>query len=138
MVNLPYPLTASDEVRFLNDGTYDTVKLTAGIHRQTWVSGIALFVDVHISNSSQRTIKRIDLHLERATTFYDHAPASTSVEVATYLRLPDKTERQVLVKRAFKKERHGWQGIPPQSQDVRTCYLDIPPGFVTVDTGMFA
>ncbi|MCJ1478330.1 hypothetical protein MMC13_007008 [Lambiella insularis] len=137
LVNLPYPLTASDELRFSKYGAHDMVKMTAGIHRQTWVSGIALFVDIHVSNSSQKTIKRIDLQLERATTFYDHAPASTSVEVATYLRLPDKTVREILLKRALKKERHGWQGISPQSQDVRTCYLDIPPGLATIDTGRF-
>ena len=136
MVNLPNPLTASDELRSSNFGTHDLIKLTAGIHRQTWVSGTALFVDVHVSNSSRKTVKKIELHLERATTFYDHAAASTNLEVATHLRLPDRTEKELLAKRSTKKARHGWQGILPQSQDVGTYYVDIPPGLATIDTGM--
>jgi len=129
-------LTASDDLRFSNFGTHNLIKLTAGVHRQTWVSGTAIFVDVHISNSSQKTVKKIELQLERATTFYDHAAASTNVEVATHLRLPDRTEKEVLAKRSTRKARHGWQGILPQSQDVGTYFVDIPPGLATIDTGM--
>ncbi|MCJ1284168.1 hypothetical protein MMC26_003499 [Xylographa opegraphella] len=137
LVNLASPLIASDETYSSRIGLHDSIKLTAGVHRQTWVSGIALFVDVHISNSSKRTVKKIELQLERATTFYSHAPASTQAEVATHLRLPDKTEKETLVKQSIKKGHHGWWGIPPQSQDVRTCQLDVPPGLATIDTGRF-
>ncbi|MCJ1387741.1 hypothetical protein MMC18_000584 [Xylographa bjoerkii] len=137
LLNLASPLTASEEIHFSRFGIHDTIKLTAGVHRQTWVSGIALFVDVHISNSSQRTVKKIDLQLEKATTFYSYAPASTQAEMAAHLRLPDKTEKETMVKRSIKKGHHGWRGILPQSQDVRTCQLDIPPGLATIDTGRF-
>jgi len=136
LVNLPNPLTASDELRLSAFGTHNLIKLTAGVHRQTWVSGTALFVDVHVSNSSQKTVKKIELQLERATSFFYHAAASTNVEVGTHLRLPDRTEREVLAKRSTKKARHGWQGILPQSQDVGTYFVDIPPGLATIDTGM--
>ena len=135
-MNLPSPLTASDEIHFSRTGTHDAIRVTAGVHRQTWVSGIALFVDVHVSNSSRRTVKKIDIQLERITTFFDHAPASTQAELAAHLRLPDKTEKETLVKRSIKRGHYGWRGILPQSQDVRTCQLDIPPGIVTIDTGM--
>ncbi|MCJ1432271.1 hypothetical protein MMC27_001627 [Xylographa pallens] len=137
LVNLASPLIASDEIYSSRFGVRDAIKLTAGVHRQTWVSGIALFVDVHISNSSRRTVKKIELQLERATTFYNYAPASTQAELAAHLRLPDKTEKETLVKRSIKKGHHGWSGIPPQSQDIRTCQLDIPPGLATIDTGRF-
>ncbi|MCJ1399537.1 hypothetical protein MMC11_002739, partial [Xylographa trunciseda] len=136
LVNLASPLTANDEIHFSRYGVHDAIKLTAGVHRQTWVSGIALFVDVHISNSSRRTIRKIELLLERATTFYNYAPASTQAEVAAFLRLPDKTEKEVLVKQSIKRGHHGWRGILPQSQDVRTYQLDIPPGLATIDTDM--
>jgi len=81
-------------------------------------------------------VKKIELQLERATSFFYHAAASTNVEVGTHLRLPDRTEREVLAKRSTKKARHGWQGILPQSQDVGTYFVDIPPGLATIDTGM--
>ena len=136
-MNLPDPLTAADEIYFSRFGTHDMIKLTAGIHRQIWVSGVALFVDVHISNSSQKTVKRLELQLERAVTFYHHAAASTDAEVASHLRLPDRTEKAVVARCSSNRQHHGWQGIPPQSQDVRTYSLDIPPGLATIDTGTF-
>ena len=81
-------------------------------------------------------MKKIEIQLERVTTFYSYAPASTQAEVAAHLRLPDKTEKETLVKQSINRGHHGWRGIPPQSQDVRTCQLDIPPGLATIDTGM--
>ena len=135
-MNLPNPLTASDELRFSKFGTHDLIKVTAGVHRQIWVSGVAVFADVHVSNKSQKTVKKIELQLERVTTFFIHAAASTDVEAGTHLRIPDRIDKEILVRRSVKKEHHGWQGIFPQSQDVGTYNLDIPPGLATIDTGM--
>ena len=112
------------------------IRLTAGVHRQTWVSGIALFVDVYISNNSDKTVKKIDIRLEKLTTFFDNAAASTLTEMAGHLRIPDHTDTEIVGRSSVKKARHGWQGILPQSRDVRTCRLDIPTGLVTVDAGM--
>ena len=134
-MNLLNPLTAEDELKLSKTSVHETVKFTAGLHRQTWVSGIAIFVDVHILNSSQKTVRKIELQLERVTAFYNHAPAVTSEEIAAHLRLPDRTEKEIVASRSTKKARHGWQGIAPMSQDVRTCYLEVPSGLVTIDTG---
>ena len=130
-MDLPNPLTADDELRFSRFGTHDLIKVTAGVHRQTCVSGIAVFADVRVSNNSQKTVKKIELQLERVTA------ASTDVENRTHLRIPDRIEKGVLVSCSVNKERHGWQGIFPESQDVGTYNLDIPPGLATIDTGMF-
>ena len=126
---------ASNELRFSKFGTHDLIKVTAGVHRQTWVSGIAVFADVHVSNKSLKTVKKIELQLERVTTFFNHAAAFTDVELGTHLRIPDRVEKEVLVRRSVKREYHGWQGIFPQSQDVGTYHLNIPPGLATIDTG---
>jgi hypothetical protein len=135
LVNLPSPLTASDELRFSRYSTYEVIKLTAGVHRQTWVSGTAMFIDVHVSNSSQKSVKKLELQLEKVTTFYDHAAAATTDEQATHLRLPDRTEKEVVARRIIKKERHGWWGTSPQFEDVATYHVDVPIGLTTVDTG---
>jgi hypothetical protein len=136
LVNLPSPLTAEDELLFPGAGRHERVKLIAGVHRQTWVSGTAVFVDVHISNSTQKPVKKLQLQLEKATTFYDHAPPSTATELAAHLRLPCRTEKEIVTRWTAKKARRGWHGVPAMSQDERTCRLDLPRGLVTIGTGM--
>ena len=136
LVNLPSPLTVSDELCVHKTGFNEVIKLTAGVHRQTWVSGIAMFVDVHISNRSSKMVKKIELHLERVTTFYDHTAASTDVEVASRLRLPDRNEKEVVSKSIIKKRRHRWQGVPAQSHYMSTCAVHVPMDLVSIDLGM--
>ena len=134
-MNLPSPLTTSEQSDFPKLGRHKVVKLTAGVHRQTWVSGVPMFVDVHISNHGPRLVRKITLQLEKVTVFYAHAAAGTKAEMAEHLRLPDRTEREILIKINVRTAHHGWEGIPPDSQDARTLSLNIPQGLVTVDTG---
>ena len=133
-MNLPNPLTADDEL--FSFGVQHIIKLTAGVHRQTWVSGTAIFIDIHVSNYSSRAVKRIDFQLEEVITFYHHAAASTRVEAATHLRIPDRSIKTLAAKSTIKKAHHGWQGIRSQSHEAWTSRLDVPSGLVTVDEGM--
>lgn len=50
----------------------EEIYLTAGIHRQVWVSGTNLFADVHIANDSHKAIKKLELRLERIVLCYNH------------------------------------------------------------------
>lgn len=134
LLSLPNPLTAYDELP-LPGAEPQVIKLTAGLHRQTWVSGIPMFVDVHISNTSRKTIRRVELQLEKATFYFDHAAASTTTEAANHLRYPNRTEKEIVQKVALKKARNGWKGIPPQSHEVRTDDIIVPAGLVTIDAG---
>jgi hypothetical protein len=70
--SLPSPLTVSDEQSFSRTGLLETAKMTAGLHRQVWVSGSSIFVDVHIANGSRKPIKKLDLSLERDILCYRH------------------------------------------------------------------
>lgn len=72
LVSLPSPLTASDE--YIKHSTIGSEKLgiTAGLHRQVWVSGTNIFVDVHIVNHTKKTVKRLELALERDILCYKH------------------------------------------------------------------
>lgn len=72
LMSLPSPLTASDEWIKPRDITVEVVRVTAGLHRQVWVSGTSIYVDVHISNSSRKTVKKIELQLERDILCYKH------------------------------------------------------------------
>jgi len=71
-MSLPSPLTASDEWIKPRDTTVEVVRVTAGLHRQVWVSGTSLYVDVHIANNSRKTVKKIELQLERDILCYKH------------------------------------------------------------------
>ena len=70
--SLPSPLTASDEQSFSRSGLLETAKITAGLHRQVWISGSSIFVDIHIANGSRKTIKKLELSLERDILCYRH------------------------------------------------------------------
>jgi len=72
LVSLPSPLTASDEYTRPRDSSIEVVKVTAGLHRQVWVSGTSIYVDVHVANNSRKNIKRIELQLERDILCYKH------------------------------------------------------------------
>lgn len=71
-MSLPSPLTASDEWIKPRDTTFEVVRVTAGLHRQVWVSGTSIYADVHIANNSRKSIKKIELQLERDILYYKH------------------------------------------------------------------
>jgi hypothetical protein len=72
LMSLPSPLTVSDEYIRYRDGPTENVKVTAGLHRQVWVSGTNIFVDIKIANNAKKPIKRLELHLERDILCYKH------------------------------------------------------------------
>jgi hypothetical protein len=72
LMSLPSPLTVSDEYFRHKDGPCENVKVTAGIHRQVWVAGTNIFVDVRIANNQKKSIKRLELQLERDILCYKH------------------------------------------------------------------
>ena len=71
-MSLPSPLTASDERAVSRGTSVEIVRVTAGLHRQVWVSGTSIFTDVHIANRTRKTIKKLELQLERDILFYKH------------------------------------------------------------------
>ena len=113
----------------------DAVSLTAGIHRQIWISGMALFVDVQVSNSSAKTVKRLDLEIIRTMMTYSYSSSTNLPDVPSYMTLPQQAERRILARQSIQKSRHGWQGVPPQSRDERTWKMDVPSGLATIVPG---
>ena len=108
--------------------------MIAGIHRQTWISGYILFVDLHVTNSSHKTVRKIEFQLERAIMSYNFAAASTSDGEAESLRVPHRCVKDVLVKTTLREPA---DVVFPRSQATRTCEVTLPPGLVSVDTGRF-
>lgn len=154
-MSLPSPLTASDEYIKPREDHLDVIRMTAGLHRQVWVSGTSIFVDVHIANNSRKPIKKLELQLERDILCYKHvsrgrspmrrgpdkelqAAASTLEKSASQARIFDSNERTILTKVVLKNGTYGWTGVQAHSTDVRTCDLELPRCHATVKCGMFA
>lgn len=85
LVSLPSPLVAEDEVTLHHGAVFHTIKLIAGMHRQIWVSGTSLFVDVFIVNDSDRTVKKIELTLERCILRFLHVGRHLILDISRSL-----------------------------------------------------
>lgn len=85
LVNLPNPLLASDELHLSKKSSTKTIRVTAGLHRQTWISGYPIFIDIHTENRSSKAVKRVDLQLEKTILFYNFSAPSTGTRTADLL-----------------------------------------------------
>lgn len=132
-MNLPNPLLVSDALQFSKRHSNQSVVIAAGLHRQTWISGYPVYLDIHIDNKSGKPVKRVELQLEKITIFHDYSAASAGAKSADILRLPDHLRKDIVVRRELSD---GFQGVRPMSRDIRTCQLDLPIGLVSVETGV--
>ncbi|KAH7402282.1 hypothetical protein DE146DRAFT_780714 [Phaeosphaeria sp. MPI-PUGE-AT-0046c] len=137
LMSLPSPLTASDEWLKQRATTIEIIRVTAGLHRQVWVSGTSIYVDVHVCNNSRKNIKRIELQLERDILCYKHAAASTMEKSAGQARIFDSNERTILSRSNVKSGNVGWHGVPCHATHIRTCDLELPRGHATVKCGKY-
>ncbi|KAF2009159.1 hypothetical protein BU24DRAFT_497355 [Aaosphaeria arxii CBS 175.79] len=137
LVSLPSPLTASDEWVKPRDSGIESVRVTTGLHRQVWVSGTDIYADVRIINNSRKTVKRIELQLERDILCYKHAAAYTLEKSAGQARIFDSNERSILSRSITKQGTAGWHGVSAHTAQTRTCDLEVPRGHATVKCGKY-
>ncbi|PIB01178.1 hypothetical protein CB0940_01672 [Cercospora beticola] len=135
LTSLPSPLTASDELSLSRSAASETLKVTAGLHRQVWVSGSSIFVDLHIVNKCCRPVRKLELTLERDILFYKHAAAMTLEKSAGQARIFESNEQAILTKTQLKSGTAGWHGVESHSSETRTCELEVPRGHATVRCG---
>ncbi|KAK4548568.1 hypothetical protein LTR36_009478 [Oleoguttula mirabilis] len=137
LTSLPSPLTAADELHLPRAGGLESIKITAGLHRQVWVSGSTIFVDVHIGNRSHKLVKRLDLSLERDILCYKHAAASTREKSAGQARIFESNHQTMVAMSSLRNGTNGWNGIEPHTSETRTCDLELPRGHATVRCGKY-
>jgi hypothetical protein len=136
LASLPSPVLASDLISFSSGTEVQRVELTAGLHRQTWVNGAMVFVDIHVANKGPKTIKKIEIQRVKTILWYSHLAAGTSGKIANHLRLPKRTDKE-LVSTSTLRQSRDWRGILPNCSDTRTCDISVPHGLVTISTGRF-
>lgn len=137
LTSLPSPLTAADELYLSRLTGQESLKVTAGLHRQVWVSGSSIFVDVHISNKCRKPVRKLELSLERDILCYKHAAAATMEKSASQARIFESNEQTILTRSICKAGAGGWNGVEPHTSDTRTCELELPRGHATVRCGKY-
>jgi hypothetical protein len=137
LTSLPSPLTATDELTIRHFGRCESVILTAGLHRQVWVSGSSIFVDVHLANKSHKPVRKLELSLERDILCYKHAPAATREKSASQARIFENNEQAMITRTSLKAGLQGWNGVEAHESETRTCELPLPRGHATVRCGKF-
>ncbi|KAK5135432.1 hypothetical protein LTR08_005220 [Meristemomyces frigidus] len=137
LTSLPSPLTASDELMLPRAGGLGSLKVTAGLHRQVWVSGSTIFVDVHIANKCQKPVKRLELTLERNILCYKHSAASTKEKPAGQARIFESNHQTLVATSSLRSGTNSWNGVEPHTTQTRTCDLELPRGHATVRCGKY-
>ena len=135
LVSLRHPLSVSDELNVSKKFNAQVIKLTAGLHRQTWISGYPVFIDVHIENRSSRDVRRIEIQLEKTVLCHDCSAPSAGVKLTDILRVPDYMQKEIVVSTQITD---GFRGVRTLSQDFRTCQIQLPTGLVSIDTGGYS
>ncbi|KAK3115090.1 hypothetical protein LTR53_005906 [Teratosphaeriaceae sp. CCFEE 6253] len=134
---LPSPLTATDELVLSKTAGFERIRLTAGLHRQVWVSGSTIFADIHVLNKTHKHVKKIDLSLERDILCYKHAAAATQQRGARHDRVCESNYQSVVATTSLRAGVGGWAGVEPHASDTRTCDLEVPRGHATVRCGKY-
>ncbi|KAK5173900.1 uncharacterized protein LTR77_002581 [Saxophila tyrrhenica] len=137
LTSLPSPLTATDELTLRHFGRCESAILTAALHRQVWVSGSSIFVDVHLANKCHKAIKKLELSLERDILCYKHAPASTREKSVSQARIFESNEQAVIARKTVKAGLQGWNGVEPHDSETKTWELELPRGHATVRCGKY-
>lgn len=131
-MSLSDPLLVSDEMQTSYRRSAQKVVLSAGIHRQTWISGYPIFVDVQVDSRGSKAVRKIELQLEKTTTFHDHPAPATTNGAVDLLRVPDHIHKEIILK---KDVSDGLRSIVPILQDFKTYQMDIPVGLVSIEMG---
>ena len=133
LVNLHHPLSVSDQLCPSRKSNVEIIRLTAGLHRQTWISGYPVFIDICIENKSTRDVSKVELQLEKTVLFHDCSAPLANSKATSSLRVPDLLVRKVIATTQVSTD---FQGVRVLSQDFRTCQMQLPTGLVSINTGM--
>ncbi|KAI0734636.1 hypothetical protein C8Q72DRAFT_770599, partial [Fomitopsis betulina] len=135
----PRPLQATTSKSLAMLSSDRKVKLTAQLHRLTWIAGQRCYVNVAVANDTKKTVKSFTLTLIRSTTMFKPTPEldagrSRSVDpdacqTNTIHKVVSETSLEIAESGA--KGRAGakgwWTGVGPGKEMSFSHYILIPP-----------
>lgn len=111
---------------------YGQLFVVGALSHQTWVSGEVLFFDVEVYNSTEKSIKKVELQLVRTTTLHSSSHADLAAK-----ELSTESTSEILAKWLWKKGEDGWCGIAPHTQAAKIWNPIVPAGQATMNTHRF-
>ncbi|KZT05844.1 uncharacterized protein LAESUDRAFT_743615 [Laetiporus sulphureus 93-53] len=143
----PRPLQAatSKSLSVLSNGS--KVKLTALMHRLTWVAGQRCYVDVSVINETKKTVKTLTLTLIRTTTIFRPKPAldAGSVRSVDLDACQTSTMHKLLAETVLEMAQRGtkghasakgwWTGVGPGKELAFSHYILLPAEALSIIRG---
>ncbi|PCH33884.1 E set domain-containing protein, partial [Wolfiporia cocos MD-104 SS10] len=147
LVPAPRPLQAATSKGLSVLSSNSKVKLTALVHRLTWVAGQRCYVNVHVVNETKKTVKSLTLTLVRTTTlfrpkpFLDAGQARTADPDACQTNTMHKVVAESILEMAHRgtkghaSAKGWWTGVAPGQELSFSHYILIPPDALSVTRG---
>ncbi|EJF66931.1 hypothetical protein DICSQDRAFT_43935, partial [Dichomitus squalens LYAD-421 SS1] len=144
LASAPRPIQASTARSISVIGGGNKLKLTAMLHRLTWIAGQRCYVRVRIGNETKKTVKTVTLSLVRTTSLFksnpdpdpdDHAVAgnNTCQTTATHKIVAETTlERSSPATKNHASAEGWWTGAQALQEVYFSHYILLPPDALSV------
>ena len=138
LANAPRPIQASTAKSLSVIGNSHKLKLTAMLHRLTWIAGQRCFVRIWIANDTKKTLKSVSLTLVRTTTLFKPKPQldpgnrmsidPDACQTATSHKVvaEELLERSHSVAKGHASAQGWWTGVQPGQEAQFSHWILIP------------
>ncbi|OCH94752.1 hypothetical protein OBBRIDRAFT_722012, partial [Obba rivulosa] len=143
----PRPIQASTSRSLAVVGSGAKVKLTALLHRLTWVAGQRCYVKLSVANGTKKTLKSLNLTLVRTTTLFKPKPAADTghsrsadpdaCQKSTMHRPVAETVLEIAQQGAkgHASAKGWWTGVGPGQELEFSHYILLPPDALSITRG---
>ncbi|TFK92792.1 hypothetical protein K466DRAFT_659016 [Polyporus arcularius HHB13444] len=144
LANAPRPIQASTAKSLSVVGSGSKLKLTAMLHRMTWIAGQRCAVRIWIANETKKSIKSVTLTLVRTTTLFKPKPQldpgdrmsidPDACQTATTHKVVGEAllERSHSIAKGHASAQGWWTGVQPGQEAQFSHWIVIPPEALSV------
>ncbi|RDX50472.1 hypothetical protein OH76DRAFT_1482249 [Lentinus brumalis] len=144
LANAPRPIQASTAKSLSVIGNGSKLKLTAMLHRMTWIAGQRCAVRIWIANETKKSIKSVTLTLVRTTTLFKPKPHldpgdrmsidPDACQTATTHKVVGEAllERSHSIAKGHASAQGWWTGVQPGQEAQFSHWIVIPPEALSV------
>lgn len=114
----------------------ESLTLVAKLHREVWISGGSIFVDIEIANQTNSHVKKLCISLERDILLYRQCMASGELHGMTYPRIFEERHQTTISNTRLERPEAN-AAFPARSSRTRMYALEVPKGEITVPCGKY-